>query len=161
MMHRWYTQEFQVLRVLEPALRMKAQVDSNSRGRKDFICREEKRKSAYWRMQGHLETSDPVDWGGEWGFIAFLYCLMAEMPFRCKWAFPREKCLLDHLSPFGTSCSLSFSPSPMLFFPFWTFSLKVSCLPTFKAVIFPSSLFHLLTFWSLKPRREAGPVKVQ
>jgi hypothetical protein len=30
-----------VLRVLEPALRMKAQEDSSSRGRKDFICREE------------------------------------------------------------------------------------------------------------------------
>jgi hypothetical protein len=32
-------QEFQMLRVLEPALRMKAQTDSNSRGRKDFIYR--------------------------------------------------------------------------------------------------------------------------
>jgi hypothetical protein len=41
-------QEFQVLRVLEPALRMKAQVASNSRGWKDFICREEKRKTAQW-----------------------------------------------------------------------------------------------------------------
>jgi hypothetical protein len=39
-----------VLKVLEPALRMKAQADSNSRGWKDFICREEKRKPAYWRM---------------------------------------------------------------------------------------------------------------
>jgi hypothetical protein len=29
-----------MLRVLEPALRMKAQADSNSRGQKDFICRE-------------------------------------------------------------------------------------------------------------------------
>jgi hypothetical protein len=45
-------QEFQVLRLLETALRMKAQADSNSRGWKDFICREEKRKTAYWRMQG-------------------------------------------------------------------------------------------------------------
>jgi hypothetical protein len=35
-----------VLRVLESALRMKAQTDS-SRGRKDFICREEKRKTAW------------------------------------------------------------------------------------------------------------------
>jgi hypothetical protein len=105
-------QEFQVLRVLEPALRMKAQADSNSRGRKDFICREEKRKTAYWRMQGDLETGGPVGQGREWGFIAFLHCLMAEMPFRCKWEFPRkEKCLLDHLSSFGTFCSLSFSPS--------------------------------------------------
>jgi hypothetical protein len=29
-----------VLRVLEPALRMKAQTDSNRRSQKDFICRE-------------------------------------------------------------------------------------------------------------------------
>jgi hypothetical protein len=96
-----------VLRVLEPALRMKAEVDSNSRGWKNFICREEKRKTAYWRMQGDPETGDPVGQGGAWGFIAFLHCLMAEI----KWAFLREKCLLDHLSPFGTSCSPSFSPS--------------------------------------------------
>jgi hypothetical protein len=46
LMHGRHAQEFQVLRVLEPSLRMKAQADSNSRGRKDFICREEKRKSA-------------------------------------------------------------------------------------------------------------------
>jgi hypothetical protein len=63
--------EFQVLRVLEPALRMKAQTDSNRRGRKDFICREfswrkENRKTAYWRMQGEPETGDPVGQGGEW-----------------------------------------------------------------------------------------------
>jgi hypothetical protein len=34
------------------------------------------------------------------GFIAFffVYCLRAEMPFRCRWAFPREEmCLLDLL----------------------------------------------------------------
>jgi hypothetical protein len=54
-----------VLGVLEPALRMKAQTVSNSRGRKDFICtefswRKDKRKNAYWGMQGDLET------GGEW-----------------------------------------------------------------------------------------------
>jgi hypothetical protein len=35
-----------VLRVLEPALRMKAEADSSSRDPKDFICREEKRKAA-------------------------------------------------------------------------------------------------------------------
>jgi hypothetical protein len=95
-----------MLRVLEPALRMKAQADSNSRGWKNFICREfswrkEKRKTAYWRMQGDPETGDPVGQGGEWGFIAYLHCLRVEMPFRCKQAFLREeKCLLDHLSPF-------------------------------------------------------------
>jgi hypothetical protein len=58
--------KFQVLRVLEPALRMKTQADSNSRGWKDFICREEKRKIAYWRMQGDPETGDPMGQGGEW-----------------------------------------------------------------------------------------------
>jgi hypothetical protein len=31
---------------------MKAQVDSSSRGQKDFICREEKRKTARCGMQG-------------------------------------------------------------------------------------------------------------
>jgi hypothetical protein len=49
---------------------MKAQTDSNSRGHKDlicreFICREEKRKTAYWGMQGYLETCDPLSQGGE------------------------------------------------------------------------------------------------
>jgi hypothetical protein len=41
------------------------------RGQKDFICREEKRKTAYWRMQRDPETGDSVGQGGEWGFIAF------------------------------------------------------------------------------------------
>jgi hypothetical protein len=36
-----------VFRVLEPALRMKAQEDSSRGGRKDFICRKEKRKTAW------------------------------------------------------------------------------------------------------------------
>jgi hypothetical protein len=94
-----------VLRVLEPALRMKAQTDSNSRGQKDFTCREEKRKTAYLRMQGDPKTGDPVGQGREWGFIAFfLHCLGAEMSLRCRQRFPgKERCLLDHLSHFGTS----------------------------------------------------------
>jgi hypothetical protein len=53
---------------------MKAQADSNSRGQKDVICREEKRKTAHWRMQGDLETGDPVGRGREWGFIAY-FCI--------------------------------------------------------------------------------------
>jgi hypothetical protein len=64
-------------------------------------------------MQGDLETGDPMGQGREWGFIAY-FCTAWwwEMPFRWKQAFPRKKkCLLDHLSPFGTSCILSFSPS--------------------------------------------------
>jgi hypothetical protein len=71
-----------VFRVLEPALRMKAQADSTP---KDFICREEKRKTAWWGL----------------GFIAFfcVYCLRAEMPFRCRWAVPGEKCSLSLNNP--------------------------------------------------------------
>jgi hypothetical protein len=53
---------------------MKAQTDSNSRGWKHFICREEKRKLAYWGTQGDPETGDPVSQDGEWGFIAF-FCI--------------------------------------------------------------------------------------
>jgi hypothetical protein len=37
-----------VLRVLGSNVRLKTKVDSSSRGQKDFICREEKRKAA-WR----------------------------------------------------------------------------------------------------------------
>jgi hypothetical protein len=60
---------------------MKAQVDSNSRGRKDFICREEKRKAS-WEHAGGPETSDPMGQVGDWVFIAFLYCLRAEMSLK-------------------------------------------------------------------------------
>jgi hypothetical protein len=63
-----------MLRVLEPALRMKAQADSNSRGQKDFICREfswrksleSLLKDCILRMQGDPETGDPLGQGGEW-----------------------------------------------------------------------------------------------
>jgi hypothetical protein len=51
-------------RVLGCALRKKAQTDSNSRGREDFI--EKKRITAYWGMQEDPETGDPVGQGGEW-----------------------------------------------------------------------------------------------
>jgi hypothetical protein len=111
LMHRWHAQESHVLRVLEPVLRMKAQVDSSSRGLKDFICREEKRKTAWLGMQGDPETSDPLGQVKDWVFLAFLHCLRAEMSLQCRQKFPRKKrCLLDHLSPFGTACSLSFNP---------------------------------------------------
>jgi hypothetical protein len=68
---------------------MKAQADSNCRGRKDFIYREfswrkEKRKTEYWRMQGDPETSDPVGQGGEWGFIVYLHCLIAGDAFQMQ-----------------------------------------------------------------------------
>jgi hypothetical protein len=51
---------------------MKAQVDSSSRGQKDFICREEKRKTAWWGMQGDPETIGPVGQGGDWVLQSFL-----------------------------------------------------------------------------------------
>jgi hypothetical protein len=82
-----------MLRVLEPALRMKAQTDSNSRGQKDFICREfscrkEKRKTAYWGMQGDPETSDPVGQGGEWGFIGFFVLPEGGDAFQMQMSIP-------------------------------------------------------------------------
>jgi hypothetical protein len=52
-----------VLRVLEPALRMKAQTLTAEVGKILFV---EKRKTAYRRMQGDPEISDPVGQGGEW-----------------------------------------------------------------------------------------------
>jgi hypothetical protein len=55
-----------VLRVLEPILRRKAQVDSSNRGWEDFICRVEKRKTAWQGMQGDPETSGPVSQVGDW-----------------------------------------------------------------------------------------------
>jgi hypothetical protein len=50
---------------------MNAQADSNIRGWKDCICREEKKKTGWWRMQGDPETCAPLGQGGEWGFIGF------------------------------------------------------------------------------------------
>jgi hypothetical protein len=62
-------------------------------------------------MQGNPETSGPLGQVGNWVFIVFLHCLRAEMSLRCKQKFPgEERCVLDHLSPFGTSCSPSFNP---------------------------------------------------
>jgi hypothetical protein len=49
---------------------MKAQIYSNSRGQKYFVCREfiyteEKRKTTYWGMQGKLENGHPMGQDGE------------------------------------------------------------------------------------------------
>jgi hypothetical protein len=54
---------FQLLRVLGSALRMKSEV----RGQKDFICKEEKRKAAWGHAAGGL-----VGQVGNKVFIAFL-----------------------------------------------------------------------------------------
>jgi hypothetical protein len=64
-------QEFQVFRVLVSTLRMKAQADSSSRGQKDFICREEKRKAA-WGARRWIWKSVSHGLGWRLGFIAFL-----------------------------------------------------------------------------------------
>jgi hypothetical protein len=66
MMHRWHVQEFQVPRVLELALRTKAQADFSNRDWEDFICREEKRKTTWWGIQGDPETGGPMGQGGDW-----------------------------------------------------------------------------------------------
>jgi hypothetical protein len=49
---------------------MKAQVDSSSRGQKDFICREEKRK-AEWGHPGGPGNQWSCGSGWRLGFIAF------------------------------------------------------------------------------------------
>jgi hypothetical protein len=57
-------------------------------------------------MQRDPESSGPVGQVGNWVFIAFfLYFPRVEMSLRSP---GKEKCLVDQLSPFGTSCSLSF-----------------------------------------------------
>jgi hypothetical protein len=89
--------------VLGFTLRMKAQVDSSSRGRKDFFCREEKRKAAW----GH--TGGPRKWcfpGSGWKlcFIAVGGAVSQVQMFPRK-----ENCLLGQLLPSGASCSPSFN----------------------------------------------------
>jgi hypothetical protein len=65
---------------------------------KDFSWRKEKRKTAYWGMQGNPETSDPWVREGNGFYSLVLHCLRVEMPFICKQAFSmEEKCLFDLL----------------------------------------------------------------
>jgi hypothetical protein len=65
------------------------------------------------------------------GFIAYLHCLRAEMPSRCKQTFPREeKCLLDHLSPF------------------W--DLPLSVLQSFKSHVVEAMITYENTFFPLQ-----------
>jgi hypothetical protein len=85
---------------------MKAQADSSSRGQKDFICREEKKKERLHGGECRGTWKLVVPWSGRrLGFYSlFVYCSRAEMSLRCRKRFPgKERCLLDHLSPFGTS----------------------------------------------------------
>jgi hypothetical protein len=56
-------------------------------------------------MQQDQKTGGPVGQVGNWVLIAFFfYCPRVEMSLRCKQMFPGKKCLLNQLSPFGTSC---------------------------------------------------------
>jgi hypothetical protein len=141
-MHGWHVQEFQVLKVLEPALRMTAQKDSNSRGRILFV---EKRRERLHIGECKGTQKPVILWVkvGSGFYSLFLHCLRVEMPFRCRWAFPREeKCLLDHLPLFGTSCSLSFIR---------TILKMLTCTHTHKRVF----LIHLFTcayiVWVISP----------
>jgi hypothetical protein len=110
MMHGWYAKDFKTLRVLEH--RWTPTVEVWKILFAENLVGEKRRKRLHivecrgtWK-----QWSCGLGWGV--GFYSlFLHCLRAEMPFRCKQAFPREKYLLDHLSPFGTSCSPTFSPS--------------------------------------------------
>jgi hypothetical protein len=65
-------------------------------------------------MQGDPETSGPLGQVGDLVFIAFVYCLKAEMSLMCRQKFHgKEGCLLDHLSAFGTSGGLFILQSPL------------------------------------------------
>jgi hypothetical protein len=97
---------FHLLRILGSTLRLTVEADLSSRGQKDFICREEKRKAAWGHAVG------PGNWwfhGSGWklGFIAFfLYCPKMEISLRCKQTFSgKEKCLLGSL-PFKSPLSM-------------------------------------------------------
>jgi hypothetical protein len=92
-------QEFQMLRVLGHTLRKKHKwTPATAVGKILFV--EKRREKLHERALGI-------------GFYSlFEYCLRAEMSLRNRQMFPgKEKCLLDHLSPFGTSCSPSFKIS--------------------------------------------------
>jgi hypothetical protein len=79
------------LRVLGSILRLKAETDSSSRGQKDFICREEKRKAA-WGHAGGSGNRWSCVLGWRLGFIAFLYFPRVEMSLKCKQMFYGKKC---------------------------------------------------------------------
>jgi hypothetical protein len=81
--------------------------------------------------------------GSGWGVGFYsLFCIAWWQ--RCKWEFPREeKCLLGHLSPFGTSCSPSFGPSDS----------RAQMIASSEHII-PPSLFIFLKYkqcWWLTP----------
>jgi hypothetical protein len=80
-----------VFRVLGSTLRIKAQANSSNRGGKDFVSREEKRKTA-WGHSGGPRNQWSCGSGWRLVFIVSLvYCLRAEMSLRSP---GKEKCLL-------------------------------------------------------------------
>jgi hypothetical protein len=95
-------QEFQVLRVLEPVLRMKAQTLTAKVGKILFVQKlvEEKRRERLHMGECRGTWKPVIPWARVWSglYSLFLHWLSTEMPFRCKQAFPKEeKCLLDLL----------------------------------------------------------------
>jgi hypothetical protein len=91
-----------VLRVLEPALRMKAQTLTAEVGKiiyvENLVGEKERERLHIGECRGTRKLVIPGTSVGSGLYSLFLQCLRAEMPLRCKWAFPREeKCLLDLL----------------------------------------------------------------
>jgi hypothetical protein len=87
---------------------MKAQADSSSRGWKDYICREEKRKAVWGPAGGPGNQWSP---GSSWklGFHCPFFVLPEGSYVSQVQTFPgKDKCLLGQLSLFGTFCSPSF-----------------------------------------------------
>jgi hypothetical protein len=82
---------------------VEAEVDSSSRGQKDFICEGEKSKAA-WRHTAGPRNLWSCGQVGNWVFIAFSYFPRAEMSLRCKQSVSWE----GELSPWPiiTFCDL-------------------------------------------------------
>jgi hypothetical protein len=73
----------------------------------------EKRRETLHGAEFRGTRKPVVPWVGMGiGFYSlFEYCLRAEMSLRCRQRFSgKERCLLDHSLPFGTSCNPSFNP---------------------------------------------------
>jgi hypothetical protein len=84
----------------------------------------EKRKTAYWGMQGNPETGDPVGQGGEWVLIAFFLCVLPEGGdvFQMQTSVPEGSVSL-------TSHSLSFSVTSLALLGLAIFETESHFLP--------------------------------
>jgi hypothetical protein len=105
-------QEFQVLRVLEPALKMKAQTLTAEVGKilfvKNLFVEKRRKRLHIGECKGTRKPVIPWVRVGSGFYSLFLHCLRAEMPFRCKQAFPKEENCLDLLQSVLHNYYLSF-----------------------------------------------------